>query len=296
MFRKLTILLVLAALGLSAGSAQAYFENTVISPRSRGMGESAVAVPDGMSAAFLNPAHLVSVASPTLGSAYVQPFRVDFADFYYLGGALPVSSRWGNFGFGFSNFQVEYMDVELLKETQLSLAHGVNLYEDIHSSVDFGWSLSMYNVEAGETIDGEDPGSATAFGVDVGMLMTLHTRTRVGFQIKNLNNPMIGFDEEELARRLVGGVSYEPYAGVITTFEIENELDQETQYHGGVEFHVIEGFALRAGVVTNPSKLTGGFGYTFDRFALQYGFSTGGGVLESTHQFGLNFAWGGEAP
>jgi len=295
MFRKLTILLVLAALGLSAGSAQAYFENTVISPRARGMGESAVAVPDAQSSAFLNPAHLARVRTAELGASYVQPFRMDFADFYYLGGGAPVSTKYGNFGFGFSNMQVEWRDVELLKETQFSLAHGVTLFEDMHSSVDFGWSVSMYDVEAGQTVDGTDPGSATAFGVDVGMMMTLHTRTRIGFHIKNLNNPMIGHDEEELARRLTGGLSYEPYDGVITTFEIENDLYEETQYHGGIEFHLVEGFALRAGVVTNPSKLTGGFGYTFDRFTLQYGFSTGGGVLESTHQFGLNLAWGGEA-
>ena len=296
MFRKLTILLVLAALGLSAGSAQAYFENTVISPRSRGMGESGVAVPDAQAAAFLNPAHLAGVGSPSFGTSYLRPFRMDFADFYYLGGALPVNSELGSFGFGLSTFKVNYQDVDLLKETQLSLAHGVNLYHDIHSSVDFGYSVSMYNVELGETVNGVDPGEATAVGVDVGMLMTLHTRTKLGFQIKNMNNPQIGEDEEELARRLIGGVSYEPYAGMITTFEIENELGRKVQYQGGTEFYIVEGFALRAGIATNPNRLTGGFGYTFDRFALQYGFSTGGGVLESTHQFGLNFAWGGEAP
>ena len=106
MFRKLTILLVLVALGLSAVSAQAYFEDTVISPRARAMGESAVAVPDAHSGAFFNPAHLVDVGSPTFGTAYVRPFGTNFTDFYYLGGALPVSSRWGNFGFGFSSFKV----------------------------------------------------------------------------------------------------------------------------------------------------------------------------------------------
>jgi hypothetical protein len=41
--------------------------------------------------------------------------------------------------------------------------------------------------------------------------------------------------------------------------------------------------------------LTGGFGYTFENFGVNYGFSTGGGTLDSTHQFGLQFAWGGEA-
>lgn len=295
MFRKLTTILVLAALGLSAGTAQAYFERTVVNPRGLGMGESAVAVPDMQSAAFLNPAQLAGASRLSLGTSYVQPFGNDFQDFFYLGGGVPVNTRYGNFGFGFSTSKVELLDVDLLKETQLTVAHGVTLFEDMHSTIDAGWSLSMYNVEAGQTVNDIDPGEATAFGVDFGLLVTLHERTRLGFQVKNLNNPQIGEDEEELSRRLVGGVSYEPYDGVITTFEIENDLYEEVQYHGGMEFELITGFRLRAGVVTNPNKVTGGFGYTFDRFSLQYGFSTGGGVLDNTHQFGLNVAWGGEA-
>ena len=295
MFRKLTTILVLAALGLSAGTAQAYFERTVVNPRGLGMGESAVAVPDMHSAAFLNPAQLASASRFSLGTSYMQPWGQDFSDFIYLGGGVPVNTRYGNFGFGFSNMQVEWQDVELLKETQLTVAHGVTLFEDMHSTIDAGWSLSMYNVEAGQTVNEIDPGQATAFGVDFGLLVTLHERTRLGFQVKNLNNPQIGEDEEELSRRLVGGVSYEPYDGVITTFEIENDLYEQVQYHGGMEFELMPGFALRTGIVTNPNKVTGGFGYTFDRFSLQYGFSTGGGVLDNTHQFGLNVAWGGEA-
>ena len=41
---------------------------------------------------------------------------------------------------------------------------------------------------------------------------------------------------------------------------------------------------------------TGGFGYRAGRVAFDYGFSTGGGTLDSTHQFGLRLSWGGEAP
>ena len=48
---------------------------------------------------------------------------------------------------------------------------------------------------------------------------------------------------------------------VITTFEFDNELGYDVQYQGGVEMYVVKGFALRAGVITNPSKLTAGFGY-----------------------------------
>ena len=38
MSRKLTILIVIAALGLQAGSAAAFFENTMVSPRARPLG------------------------------------------------------------------------------------------------------------------------------------------------------------------------------------------------------------------------------------------------------------------
>ena len=58
---------------------------------------------------------------------------------------------------------------------------------------------------------------------------------------------------------------------------------------------IVENFALRAGVLTNPNKLTAGFGYSLSGLGVQYGFSTGGGTLDSTHQFGLNYTWGGEA-
>lgn len=165
----------------------------------------------------------------------------------------------------------------------------------MHSRVDVGATLNMYHLKFGETVSGLDPGNDSALGIDLGLLVTVHERTKLGVMVKNLNNPNIGVDEEELAHRLVAGISYEPYEGVITTFEFDNELGQDTQYHGGIEMFVAEGFALRAGVITNPSKLTAGFGYALNRFALNYGFSTGGGTLESTHQFGVQVSWGGEA-
>ena len=94
----------------------------------------------------------------------------------------------------------------------------------------------------------------------------------------------------------MAGVSYEPYDGVITTFEIDNELGQELQYHGGLEMMVVTGFALRAGVMTNPNKLTGGLRLHLRRLRASTTASPpAAATLDSTHQFGLNFAWGGEA-
>lgn len=295
MIRKLTFIMILATLGLSAGPASAFFDNTTVSPRARGMGEATVAVSDVAYAAFNNPGHLADMDQGKVAATYVKPFRLDFTDFYYLGSGIPLSEKWGNLGVAMSHFKVGYQDTTLLQESQLTVSHGFGLYSDFHSRIDFGYSLNFYNVDLGTSVDGMDPGSDTVFGFDMGFAMTLHKRTHVGFLVKNLNNPQIGVDQEELRRRVVAGVSYEPYDGVITTFEFDNELGYEVQYQGGLEMMVVKGFALRAGVVTNPNKLTAGFGYSVAGFGFDYGFSTGGGTLESTHHFGLTFAWGGEA-
>jgi hypothetical protein len=295
MLKKLTIIGILAALGLSAGSALGAFMDVPVSPRARAMGEAGSAVVDGVYATFLNAGHLGSTTEASLAASYVQPFGNSFSDYYHLGVVLPVSPGNGAFGLSIAQFKVDYMDVSLMDETQMSLGYGNTLYQDMHSRVDLGGTLNMYHIKYAETTSGIDPGNDSALGMDLGLLVTVHNRTRLGVMIKNLNNPNIGIDEEELARRVIAGISYEPYEGVITTFEFDNELGQDTQYHGGIEMYVAQGFALRAGVITNPSKLTAGFGYSLDRFSLNYGFSTGGGTLESTHQFGVNISWGGEA-
>jgi hypothetical protein len=295
MIRKLTYLVILATLGFSAVPASAFFDNTVVSPRARSMGEAAVAVQDAAFAAFINPSQLGELDGGKAAVSYVRPFRLDYTDFFFAGTGIPVSEKWGNLGVAMSHFKVGYRDTSLLQETQVTVAHGFGLYSDYHSRIDLGWALNMYNVELGQSVSGYDPGSDTAFGFDLGFMMTLHKRTHLGVQVKNLNNPQIGLDQEELRRRLVAGITYEPYEGVITTFEIDNELGEDVQYHGGFDLTIATGFALRAGVLTNPNKLTAGFGYATHGFGFDYGFSTGGGTLDSTHQFGLNFAWGGEA-
>ena len=301
MIRSLTIFLVTAALGLSAGVAAAFFETTQVSPRARAMGETGVAAPGAAWAPFLNPAALGAGAGGEAALSYQRPFRLDFTDFVAVGAALPFDTPYGRFGLGLTNFSVSWADgdtgedVSLLKETRLTFAHGVDLYSDYHSTVAVGWAANVYRVEAGETVTGIDPGSDASLGLDLGMLITLHRRTALAVRVQNVNDPRIGEDNEELTRRLTAGVAYAPYDAVTTSFELDNELGEDVVYKGGLEAWVVPSFALRAGVATNPNRLTAGFGYAMRGFSLDYGFSTGGGTLDSTHQFGLVYAWGGEA-
>jgi len=211
-------------------------------------------------------------------------------------GAMLLGLIVGSLGLGIRHFAVSYEGTSLLKETAFSASHGIGLYRDLHATIDLGYSLNLYRAEFGETVTGEDPGSAATLGLDAGLFVTLHERTSFGILVKNFNHPTIGEQREELPQRVHGGIAYEPYAGVITTFEIEAPLGEQPQYHGGLEAEIVTGFTLRAGVMTYPNKLAAGFGYRRSGLALNYGFSTGGGTLDSSHQFGLGFTWGGETP
>jgi hypothetical protein len=295
MQRSIIIVLTLGITLLAAWPASAAFDNLMVSPRARAMGDAGVAVADPSFAMALNPAGLGRLErSGSVAVSFVQPYGLDFHRLYYAGAAVRMPNDAGTLGVGFRQYGVEYENVDLQSEQTLSLGYGLALYEDVHSRISFGAGLNVFRLEFGETVGGLDPGDDTTLGFDVGLLATVHDRTHIGVRVHNVNAPKIGLDSEELPRRLHAGVAYEPYTGVVTIFELENEHGEKVQWRGGFELEVIEAFVLRAGLMTQPNKLTAGFGYTFQHATLNYGFSTGGGVLDSSHQFGLSWAWGGE--
>lgn len=292
---KLIVIMALVTIVGLASTAQAAFENLMVSPRARAMGDASVADPSAAFAATLNPAGLAMLdQGGEVSASYVQPYGLDFHKLMYLGAAFRLPGDRGTVGVGYRQYGVDYQDVSLQDESTLTLAYGKTLFEDVHSSIKLGVGLNVYSLEFGQTVSGIDPGSDVTTGLDVGLHATLHGRTRVGVLVHNLDSPEIGRDQEELPRRLHGGIAYEPYDGVVTVFELENTHGEDPQWRGGLELTVLSGLVLRTGIMSEPSKLTGGFGYTFSGASLNYGFSTGGGVLDSSHQFGLSWAWGGE--
>ena len=161
-----------------------------------------------------------------------------------------------------------------------------------------GWGLDFYNAEFGTSIgaagdgsNGVNPGNAWTVGVNLGAVVSVYERTRVGFFTRNVNSATLGDDAEELQRSVGFGLAYEPYIGVRTAFDIRSILGQDFRVHGGLEFEVLEGFDLRAGLETQPNRVTGGFGVKVPFVTLDYGFSTGGGVLDGSHHFGVSLRW-----
>ena len=82
-------------------------------------------------------------------------------------------------------------------------------------------------------------------------------------------------------------MAYAPYAGVETSLDLVSEVGENLQWRGGTQLSLTDTFFLRAGVRTEPNVVTAGVGLKLVGFTVEYAFSSGGGVLDETHQIGL---------
>jgi hypothetical protein len=281
-----------------APSHATLFEELSISPRARAMGGATVAVSGDAWSFNHNPAMLGLLNQATIGTSTLRPNGTSFNRLSAVGAVSPLPGRRGGVAFGVRHFGVEYKGSQLLAEDTVSFAHGFTLFEDSHASAHLGWGMNLYGANFGDDLNGESLGQAWTWGLDVGVIATLHERTKAGFFTRNLNNPTIGVDNEQLKQLVAIGMSYEPIDGIITAFDIRSQIGEEFRFHGGTEWGITEQFLLRAGIESDPNKLTGGFSVKLPTlFSLDYAFSTGGGVLDSSHQFGLaiRFSDGGGA-
>ncbi|KAA3597927.1 MAG: hypothetical protein DWQ06_12570 [Calditrichaeota bacterium] len=277
-----------------------------VSPRAKAMGDAFVALANDAFAVRYNPAGLSRVDGFLAGISYNKPYGESFLKHFSGSVTLPWHRLFGSENkFGVSAISAEFftvdynngnynsVDNELWKESVISFSHGVKLMEDTNSSLSFGFSAKYYNLSLGKSLpdavgNREDLGSGGTVGIDIGVQATLWQRTSFGGYLMNINRPSFGegIHEEDLPRKLVVGLAYEPYEQVITTLDLERELGRDSQVKTGVEFWVVEELALRAGINSNPNTLFAGFGLRFRGVEFDYSFSKHP-VLDFTNQFGL---------
>ncbi len=270
----------------------ALFDDLAPSARARGLGLAMTSFADDAWAAYYNPAMLTRLTFFEAGVATAQPNGAGFNRLTTMAVASPLQ-RIGGLAFGWRNYAVEHGDTDLLSENTLSFSHGFKLFGDASTSAAFGWTLNLFHADfaptvgSGDGTDGLVPGSAWAAGLDIAAVVTVFERTYVGFLARNLNAPTIGDDAEELRRQVNLGISYRPYPGVTTAFDVTNGLGEEFRILGGLEFEIVPQLQLRFGLETEPSKVSGGLSVHLPKVSFDYGFGTGGGVLDGTHQFAV---------
>ncbi len=277
---------LLLCLGLIASSAWGYvFDSIDVSSKARGMGAAWVASGDDASAVFYNPACLILSESPNVYASMFRPNSQSFETLTFFSYAMPIGNDQ-RASVSFRSFGVDYEGVSLMDEWTLSLGYAISVMEDIHSSLYLGGAFNLYTLDFGSTAAG-DLGSETTFGLDVGVLGILRDRTRVGFLLKNINEPSVGATTSEpLPQWVTAGVAYQPYYGVVTELDLRALRGEKVEVHMGMQFMVTDFLNVRFGFQTEPNSLCGGFSVGHMGFNLDYSYSTHP-VLPGTHHIAL---------
>ncbi len=255
----------------------------------QGVGGAFTAAATGAEAVYWNPAGLAYGTGIEGRFAYQQPWSLSFLSHLSAVGYTPLSKRAGGLALSVQTLMTRDGGSTLANESEVAVSHGFLLQEDIHSSLAFGYSLKLISYSLGESVTGEDLGSSSTFGVDVGATAQLWDRFRLGGAFKNINNPQLGSDSKrDLPRIFSGGVAYTPYYGVRVTFDLERQLESEAQFKGGVNAMIAKPLDLRFGVITNPNSFSAGFGFHWRELVVDYAFIYHP-VLQPSHLVGIGF-------
>jgi hypothetical protein len=285
------LLIVAVQLALAGAARATIFADQEMSPRARALGGAYAGLSADATGIYYNPAGLADVEMVDLFGSIYQPFGYAFSRVSAFAMAVPTA-EWGTIAFGYNDFRVEYENTTLSIERAFTFAHGFVLMEDLSSSLAFGYALNLYNLDyPTPSVSGIDLGSQSAFGLDVGFIARLHQRTTAGVFAKNLNNPEMGeTDSTDLPQRISGGIAYQPYTGVITVAEVEKELGEDVQFHGGMEFRIAEPLCLRFGAQSKPNLFHVGAGLSYRNVKIDVTY-THHPVLDATLHTGLGVSF-----
>lgn len=288
-FRHYLLLVVL----FITTSSQASFEPLPVGGRAAGMGEAYTAMIDDVFSLYYNPAGVLQIERPEIGSYYSQLYMglSDNSQISrtFVGYAQPFGKKGRLGGIGASYLALDLPG--LYREEAIGVTYGREMMH--RYNVGFGlkmlrkqigtdvYSTNAINPLTGNATGSADPvlagsRSASALGLDLGLQCRLTRVYALGVAMRNINSPDIalkgsgdkapGVISLALARRLRGGslnVEATNWKGATNN----------TRFAIGGEHWFKNGFALRAGGGLGSgsySTLSFGASYKMDSFQIDY--------------------------
>ncbi len=263
------------------------FEDFKTGTRPAALGGAFTALSNDHNGMYWNPAGLSNLGTAELFSTYERLFG--FVHHFTFASCFP--SRYGSFGVSVRETSVkgDFTDAAgfiieenttLEAERALLVSHGFHLIKE----VSFGYNLVAYqlqNVRFGDDL---------AFGIDVGMLMEVYKRWKLGFMFRNLNSPTMGETfKHPLPEEISLGIAYVPFESIVTLLDFEKQFGYEINVKMGTEIIIIKDLLIiRGGVETQPVDVSFGFGTGFRHVRLNYAFRTHE-VMPITHLMELGW-------
>ncbi len=185
--------------------------------------------------------------------------------------------------FGAFGLSAKTYGFELYKEITATLTYANNYNRKIY----YGANINYYNLKI------QNYGSASAVGIDIGAMAYLTDFLRWGFSAFNLNRPSIGTQKDKLPQVYRTGLSIQPRTDLNFVLDVEKDTRYTASVKAGIEYTLYDMINLRAGIGTEPTKFSGGVGFCYSLFEVDYGFYNHQD-LGLTHQGTITINFGGE--
>jgi len=243
----LTILCIATAFFSKAGN-----ENLPLGARSSGMGNASVSLSDVWSAHH-NQAGLGFLRDFSAGAYYENRFLIK--ELSIKGGVAALPVKGGTFGLCISNF-------------------GYSLYHENKYSLSFAKAFGD-KLSAGIAMDylttkiGEGYGSQGVLAAEFGIQAKPLKGLTIGAHVFNPTRAKLAdYNNERLPTVIRFGGDYNFSDKVKVAVETEKDIAQKAIFKAGIEYKPVKELYLRAGIGTNPTLTSFGFGLNLKRIQI----------------------------
>jgi hypothetical protein len=303
---------------LSYGS----FEPAPIGARAAGMAEAYTMVSDDALALYYNPAGLVHIRRPEVGTYHGKLFMgVDDNSEVtrsFVGFVEPLKKpRWGAVGISYQQLSL----TGLYTESAIGLSYGKAMRKNWNMgmtlkmlTVNYGsdaYTDNAINVDTGYSRGDRDPvfegqRSKSALGLDLGTQYRLNQNYAVGAALRNVNKPKLGLEDKSEEAPFIYTVGLGRWTRVsavsleIMGREFVGGQDMRTSFGG--ERWFMSGFGLRAGLGMGSRgyrNVSAGGSFRMDGFQVDYAVQYPLQGIEKTagsHMVSLTFRFGKPKP
>lgn len=228
--------------------------NDPIGGRSAGMGYASVSLIDFWSLQN-NQAGLGYYEHTTAGIYFENRYLVKELSLKSGGFVMPTKS--GTFGLSFNSF-----GYSLYNESKAGLAYAKKLSERFSAGVQLDYI---------QTAIGEEYGNKGAVTFEVGLMSKVTDQLTVGAHIYNpIQAKLSDYNNERVPANIRFGASYNFSDKALLAAEVSQETSQKASVKAGLEYHVTEPFYVRAGIASDPSLITFGFGLEMKNFNFDF--------------------------
>ena len=232
----------------------AIHDNKPVGARSAAMGNASVALSDFWSA-HNNQAGLAYYKNIAAGFYYEDNFLIKELGLKYAAVVLPTKS--GVFG-----LTTSYFGYTQYNESKLGLAYSKSFGERFSAGIQLDYLSTRI---------AENYGNKGAVTFELGIRAQLSKNLYLGAHVFNpVNIKIAEYNDERLPTIMRLGLSYNFSEKIIACVETEKDINYDPVLKAGMEYHIIKEIYIRAGISTNPTLNTFGFGVEFKKLKFDF--------------------------